>query len=454
MNDYSMYALLGSGMVAAGMATWIYGVRRRRLMAGLMRSARQMIPCLPLLALIATVSTTWMLSGVVPFLVETGIGVLNPTFYLALTCLSCAIVSSLTGSSWTTIATVGVAFLGIGSVFGYDTAWTAGAIISGAYFGDKFSPLSDTTVIASATTGVEIFTLIRHMVVTTIPAFVVALIIFALLGIGHDGLTDGESTEMVAALGRTFNLTPWVLLIPGITFLLIVLRVPTLITLALSTVAGVVGIVVLQPGICAQLGIDGVWNGIVSVADVLFEGASPTSGYESVDALASTGGIVGMIPTMLLIMGAMVFGGAMIGSGFLERLTRSMAERLNRRHSIVGTTVATGVTLNALTADQYVSIIIGGSIFKNVYKRAGLEPRLLGRTIQDSVPVTSVLIPWNSCGVTQSAVLGVATVAYLPFCLFNILSPISSIVVATINYHLQARRERRAGEDMANRATA
>lgn len=440
VSDYSAYILLLSASLASVLSLGVYKVRRRRFMAGMARSTRQMLPCVPLLVLIATVSTSWMLSGVVPYLVERGIALLNPTYYLAITCLACAVVSSLTGSSWTTIATVGAAFLGVGSVFGYNPAWTAGAIISGAYFGDKFSPLSDTTVIAAATTGVDIFKLIRYMVVTTIPAFAVSLAIFAWMGVGHQGVAGEESARICRAIGSTFNLTPWVMLVPATTIALIALRLSTLLTLVGSTIAGIVGMFVFQGDMLAYMGVTGFVDSAVAVGDFLINGAVSHTGLDVVDNLVTTGGITGMLSTIFLVLSAMMFGGAMMGSGFLERLTRTMASRLTRRHSVVSATVATGVTLNTLTADQYVSIIIGGNVYKNVYKRSGLSPRLLGRTIQDSVPVTSVLIPWNSCGVTQSAVLGVATIAYLPYCLFNILSPVSSVVVATVTYHIKHRR--------------
>lgn len=439
---WSIYLMAGAGLLAAALAMAFYGVSRRRISAGLMRSFRQMRTCFPLLVLIGTVSTSWMLSGVVPFLVDRGIALLNPTFFLALTCLACAVVSSLTGSSWTTIATVGVAFLGVGSAFGYSSAWTAGAIISGAYFGDKCSPLSDTTVIASTVTGVEIFRLIRYMALTTLPAFTIAVIVFALVGFGHDGTISARSREMVEALGSTFNLTPWVLLVPATTVVLVACRFSTLKTLVGSTIAGIVGFFVFQHGALERVhGITDFASGFVGVCRLLLTGIDIHTGHAGVDSLVSTGGIAGMVSTMLLISAAVLFGGTMIGSGFLDRLTGAMSSRLSRRHSVVGSTLVTGVALNALTADQYISIIIGANIYKNVYRRSGLSPKLLGRSLQDTV-VTSVLIPWSSCGVTQTAVLGVPTLIYLPYCLFNILSPVSSFIIATITYRIHRRRLR------------
>ncbi len=440
VTDYGMYALLASGLVAIAIAVFIYHTPASQIKAGLRQSASQMLPCVPLLLLIGSVSASWMLSGVVPYLVEVGIKVLNPSMYLMLTCLSCAVVSSLIGSSWTTIATLGVAFLGIGSVFGYNPAWSAGAIISGAYFGDKVSPLSDTTVVASATTEVEILDLVKYMFITTIPAFVTSLLLFWLLGSGHDSISEANADEMLSTLNSTFNITPWVLVIPAFTVLLVILRRSTIVTLILSTVAGIVGMLYFQPKLMAELGAHDGWSTLKTVLSKICFENTMTTGHDAVDSLVSTGGMAGMTTTIILILCAMIFGGAMMGTGFLERLTRPMSTRLARRHSVVGATILTGVTLNALTADQYVSIIISGNVFKSVYSNAGLTKRLLGRSIQDSVPTTSALIPWSSCGVTQSTVLGVATLAYLPFCFFNILSPFSSVIIATITYRRQKNK--------------
>lgn len=450
VSDLSMYVLLGTAAIATVLALTVCRVDGRIFLAGMRKGIRQMLPCFPLLLLIATVSTTWMLSGVVPFLVESGIALLNPATFLVVTCVCCALVSTLTGSSWTTIATVGVAFLGMGTVFGYNPAWTAGAIISGAYFGDKFSPLSDTTVIAAATAQVEIFSLIRYMLITTIPAFGITCIIFAFMGLGHTPVMADTATDIVGSLSATFNITPWVLLVPGVTAILIACRVHTLMTLVGSTLAGIAGIFIFQHGIIESLGVHNWWDSIKACGSVLLQGADINTGSEAADNLVATSGMYGMIPTVLLVASAALFGGAMMGSGFLERITRSIASKLTRRHSVVGATVATGVTMNALTADQYVSIIIGTNVYKDVYRSNGLSNRLLGRTIQDSVPVTSVLIPWNSCGVTQSAVLGVSTVLYFPFCFFNILSPLSSVAVASFSHYRERRRARKLSPHAAS----
>lgn len=441
ISDYSHLILLASALLAVGLAVAARSYSPKLLRDGLRRSSRQILPAVPLLLLIAMISTTWLLSGVVPTLIDYGIRLLNPTFFLVTTCAVCALVSVLTGSSWTTIATIGVAFIGIGKIMGYDEGWIAGAIISGAYFGDKVSPLSDTTVIASSSCGVDLFDHIRFLMVTAVPAMSVALICFACVGFITDPASiDPSSSDILDALNSTFVVTPWVLVIPLIVGVMIALRIPTLYTLAAGTILGIAGIFIFQPGILAS--IEG--NSLHTLADhvaatlrMLWSETSLSTGDETLDSFVSTGGIMGMLPTVCLVICAMLFGAAMIGTGMLAVIASAFTRRLSRRGSIVGATVCSGLFLNSCTADQYLSIIIGGNMFRDVYRRYSFEPKLLSRTLEDSVSVTSVLIPWNSCGVTQSTVLGVATLAYLPFCIFNILSPVMSLVMAWTGYRIR-----------------
>ncbi len=429
---YSPYALLGAATLAVIVAASAGTLSLRGIKLGLARSARQILPAVPMLFCIAVVATTWMVSGVVPTLICYGLAWLNPTFFLVSTCLICAVVSVLTGSSWSTIATIGVAFMGIGTVMGYNAGWIAGAIISGAYFGDKISPLSDTTVVASSACGVDLFAHMRYLMLSSVPALTVALIVFACAGLATDlsGVSE-DSGELQKALDGIFNISPVTLLIPLITLLMIAFRIPTLLTLATSGLLGAIGIFVFQP----QLG-----HNILSASLTIWGGnnVNAISGLDaSVADLISTGGILGMLPTVFLVLSAMMFGAALIGTGLLAIVTDAFVRRLHRRQSIVGATVASGLMMNSTTADQYLSLIITGNMFRNLYRRYGLEPRLLSRTIEDSVSVTSVLIPWNSCGITQSTVLGVATLTYLPFCVFNWLSPCMSIILAWTGWKIR-----------------
>jgi NhaC family Na+:H+ antiporter len=429
VSEYSPVVLLVSGILSIVLAAATGCIDRERLKSGFKRSAAQILPCVPLLVLIALVSTTWMLSGVVPTFIDYGLQVLNPQFFLAITCAVCAFVSVLTGSSWTTIATIGVALMGIGTVMGYSEGWIAGAIISGAYFGDKISPLSDTTVIASSSCSVDLFDHIRYLMITTVPAMTLSLIVFAIDGFVTGANVSGASdSELVNALHSTFNISHWVLVVPALTALLIALRVPTLITLAASAAAGFVAMFVLQPQIVADL----------NIAHALWADTTFATESARLNDLISTSGIMGMMDTIKLVLCAMVFGGALLGTGMLRSIADAFTHKLTHRRSVVGATVGSGLFMNCCTADQYLSIIICANMYRDVYRQFSLEPRLLSRTIEDSVSVTSVLIPWNSCGVTHSTVLGVPTLTYLPYWLFNILSPMMSLVMIWTGYRVRS----------------
>lgn len=436
VNTWSAPVLLSASLICVSVSVVFYRRPWKAVMLGLVKSIRQILPSFPVLILIGAVSATWMLSGTVPLLIDYGLAVMSPRLFLFITCLVCSVISVLTGSSWTTIATIGVAFMGIGTVLGYDEGWIAGAIISGAYFGDKVSPLSDTTVLASSSSDVGLFTHIRYLMITSVPAMSIALVVFAVAGLLTDCQPAAESSDMVEYLGRTFNLTPWILLVPAITGVMIVLRLNTCIILTVSAVSGLVATFVFQPQIVDAVMWDSGLSRVATAVNILAWDTAIPTGHELLDSLVSTGGMRGMLPTVSLVAAAMVFGGTMMGSGMLSAITQAFTKRLRSPRSIVGATVGSGLFLNSCTADQYLSIIIGGNIYKNIYRRNRLEGRLLSRSLEDSVSVTSVLIPWNSCGVTHSAVLGVSTLTYLPYCLFNILSPMMSMAMVWIGYRI------------------
>lgn len=433
---YSPVVLLGSAALSVVLSFVFGALSRRGMTVGFVRSARQILPAVPMLICIAMVATTWMVSGVVPTLIVYGLEVLTPTLFLVTACVVCALISVLTGSSWSTIATIGVAFMGIGQVMRFSAGWIAGAIISGAYFGDKISPLSDTTVVASSACGVDLFAHMRYLMLSSVPALLLALVVFAVKGFMSDAADADQGMMLDGALRTTFNITPWTLVIPAITLALIAFRVPTLLTLAASALLGFVGIFVFQP----DLG-----HSVISAAGMLWSGNAMDTGVERLDSLVSTGGISGMMSTVALVLSAMMFGAAMMGTGMLASITRSFTSRLHKRTSIVGATVGSGLFMNSTTADQYLSLIITGNMYRNVYRQFGLEPRLLSRTIEDSVSVTSVLIPWNSCGITQSTVLGVSTMVYFPYCIFNILSPCMSLLLAWTGWRIRNLRLSHAG---------
>lgn len=425
---YSPIVLLCSAALALGLAAYNGSVSRRGMSIGLCRSARQVLPAIPMLICIAALATTWMLSGIVPTLVHYGLSILDPKWFLITCCAVCAMVSVLTGSSWSTIATIGVAFMGIGHAMGYEAGWTAGAIISGAYFGDKVSPLSDTTVIASSTCGVDLFSHIRYMAITTIPAMSLALIIFGIKGFTMAATPLEGATEMHAGLGAVFTFSPYILIIPVLTLTMIALRVPTLVTLAGSAVMGAVAMFIFQP----HFGLNAF-----DMARIVWAGSNPDTGFQAVDDFIATGGISGILPVVCLVASAMIFGWVMIGTGMLESVTAAVTRAIRRPVSAVAATIVSGMSLNMATADQYLSIIISGNMYRGLYRRLRLESRLLSRSIEDSVSVTSPMIPWSSCGVTQSTVLGVPTLTYLPYCVFNYLTPIMSMLMIYTGYKIR-----------------
>lgn len=435
VQTYSYMLLLGSAALALIISVACGLLRRRRLAAGLAKSMRQILPAVPILLCIGMLSATWMLGGVVPLLIDYGLQMLNPGAFLVTACAVCAVVSVVTGTSWTTIATIGVAFMGIGTAMGHSPAWIAGAVISGAYFGDKVSPLSDTTVLAAASTGVKLFTHIRFLMITTVPAMTLALTVYAIAGFTASTVSAGHAGEISSALRAHFHLTPWLLAVPALTGALIAARVRTDLTLGLSALAGLAAMFVWQPEVAASLG-----GGVKASLTALLTSTEIATGNEALDSLVATGGAEGMLPTVWLVLSAMTFGGVMLGTGMLQSLTSCITRNLVRARSTVSATVGSGLFLNCCTGDQYLSLIVGANMFNAVYRRNSLKPQTLSRSLEDSVSVTSVLIPWNSCGVTQSTVLGVATLTYLPYCIFNIASPLVTLAVAWMGWRVHTRR--------------
>lgn len=395
-----------------------------------------------ILLIIGALSGAWVVSGVVPSLIYYGIQIIHPDFFLLCTCIICAVVSVMTGSSWTTIATIGIALMGIGKAQGFSEGWIAGAIISGAYFGDKVSPLSDTTVLASSTAGTPLFTHIRYLMYTTIPSMVLALLVFAVAGLSYEAGDTSHITLFTTALADKFTITPWLLVVPVVTGILIAYRVPSIISLFISTLLAMVFAVIFQPHLLTEIAgsSDGCIDSVKGVFMTLFGPTALDAGNAEVNELIATRGMAGMMDTIWLIICAMCFGGAMAAGGMISRITRVFVRFTQRRVSMVASTVASGLFFNVTTADQYISIILTSNMFRDIYKRNGYENRLLSRTTEDAVTVTSVLVPWNTCGMTQSTILGVSTLTYLPYCFFNIISPLMSILVAWTGYKIIRKR--------------
>lgn len=385
-----------------------------------------------ILLLIGALSGAWMLSGVVPTLIYYGMQIIHPDIFLASTCVICAFVSVMTGSSWTTIATIGIALMGIGRAQGFSEGWIAGAIISGAYFGDKISPLSETTTLASGGVGVPLFTHIKYMLITTVPSITITVLAFTVAGFLYDTSGTNEVATFTSALESRFYITPWLLLVPLFTAVLIARRIPPVITLFVSALMAVVAGCLFQTDVFREIDSSVFCAAMKSV----YGSTSLHTDNAILSDLVSTRGMAGMMDTIWLIICAMCFGGTMSAAGFVGGITRLFIHLVKGRTSLVGCTAATGVMLNIAIADQYLCILLSGNMFKDVFDREGYERRLLSRTTEDSVTVTSVLVPWNTCGMTQSTVLGVSTFTYLPYCFFNILSPLMSVVVAALNYKI------------------
>ena len=437
LDGASQVALLFAAAVSVAIAMIFYGISWDKMESAISDNIRSIGTATIILLMIGAISGSWMISGIVPTLMYYGLKILSPKIFLFAVCLICALVSLMTGSSWTTIATIGVAFIGIGMALGYSAGWTAGAIISGAYFGDKISPLSDTTVLASSVTETPLFTHIRYMMITTVPSMAITCIIFLVASLMHPVSAAVHVEEFSAALGSAFHLSPWLLLVPVFTGVLIAKRVPALLTLFLSAfVAGIVSLF-SQPELIAGIGggsdFGGYFRGLMQV---FYGSTSVPTGSESLDELVQTRGMVGMLNTVFLIFSAATFGGTLTGSGMIQSLTAALTRRISGRFPLVGSTVLTGLFSNMVTGDQYLSILLTSSLYKDLYKEKGFETRLLSRTTEDAVTVTSVLVPWNSCGMTQSTVLKVSTFDYLPYCFFNILSPLMSLTVAAIGYKI------------------
>ena len=434
----SQFSLLTASAVCAALAIWRYGRSWQQLEDAIVENMHSATPAIIILLLIGAIAGTWMASGVIPTMIYYGLKILHPSIFLLASCVICAVISLLTGSSWTTVATIGVALMGIGRALGFEDGWIAGAIISGAYFGDKISLMSDTTGLASSTARVPIFTHIKYMLLTTVPSMAIALAVFGAAGFvaAPDDAIGVQSIEQ--ALASTYRISPWLLVVPVVTGLLIARKLPAIITLFASVAIASVAMVAFQPDIVEHIA--GAAEAWLAPFKAMILAATTDTAVETGDPLlndlVATSGMSGMLDTVWLIICALCSGGVMYGSGLPLAHSRLFLRLAHRTVSVGGATVSSGVFFNLVTGDQYISIILTGNLFRNLYDKRGLERRLLSRSMEDSATVTSVLIPWNSCGMTQSTVLGVATLTYLPYCIFNIVSPFMSVIAAAIGYRI------------------
>lgn len=434
MGGANQLSLLIAAFVAGGIAI-LRGATWKNITDGISRSFATAVPAMLILLMVGALSGSWMTSGIIPTMIYYGLEVLRPEFFLPATVIITIIISLATGSSWSTIATIGVALIAVGNALGINSAWTAGAIISGAYFGDKVSPLSDTTNLASTVAEVELFDHIRFMMRTTLPSILLTIAAFTVMGLWAGGVdTNPDSVaDYQDAMSSTYRISGWLMLIPLLVVGLIVRRMPAVPVLLIGSFAAVVAAAIAQQPLLHQIaGVEEMtWSNYYDVLTRCMYGSmEPSTGIEAVDELVATGGMMGMMNTVWLIISAMIFAGVMDAGGFIESITDAMLRSLSRRAPMVTATTASCLLFNLTTGDQYMSIVIPGKMFHSAFQRKGYDPCLLSRTLEDGATATSVLIPWNTCGATQAAVLGVATAAYFPFAFFCWLSPLITILFA------------------------
>ena len=435
----NQFILLLGGAVAA-IVGFFNKTTYKQMLAEVAENVKSTTGALLILLMVGALAGTWMISGIIPAMIYYGLQILNPTILLAASLIICAIISIATGSSWTTSATVGIALIGIGDALGISMGMTAGAALSGAYFGDKMSPLSDTTNLAPAMAGGDLFGHIRYMTYTTIPSITITLLIFIIIGLNLQttGIADTES--ILNSIDATFTINGWLFLVPLAVILMIVKKAPPLVALLIGTLLGGVFALWFQPDIVAgitgakELNFESGYKGILNAITIKTAIATDNP---ALNDLFSAKGMAGMLGTIWLIVCAMVFGGIMDGIGALSRITKSLLGLAKTTFGLFASTVGSCLALNVTASDQYLAIVVPGKMFAKAYEDRGLAPENLSRTLEDSGTVTSVLIPWNTCGAYHSGVLGVSVADYFFFAIFNWLSPITTLFFAALGIKIK-----------------
>jgi NhaC family Na+:H+ antiporter len=427
-------ALLFAATVSALLGVFVLKLPYKELEKKALETVSVATQPITILLIVGALIGVWILSGVVPTMIYYGVKMINPTAFLPIALIICAVVSVATGSSWSTVGTVGIALIGIGKTLGIPEGMVAGAIVSGSYFGDKMSPLSDTTNLAPAMAGADLFDHIKHMLYTTVPAFVISLVIFTILGLSFsaESLDTAQIDSILNLIDSNFNTSIWLFTLPVIVLGLVKMKVPALPALLAGVVLGIVYALIFQGELLNSLTENNLTlkSGYEKIMSVTFDGFKMESGNKVIDKLFSRGGMSSMLNTVWIILMAMIFGGMMEVTGMLNTIALKILSMVKGVGSLVSATVGSAIFLNVTTSDQYIAIVVSARMFKDAYKQYGLKPKNLSRAVEDSGTVTSVLVPWNTCGAYFSSVMGVATVAYLPFAFFNLLCPIISIALA------------------------
>lgn len=439
LSGSNQFILLLGGAVAA-IVGFLNKISYKKMLSEVAENIKSTTGALLILLMVGALSGTWLISGIIPAMIYYGLQILNPTIFLAACVIICAIISVATGSSWTTAATVGIALVGIGEALGISLGMTAGAVLSGAYFGDKLSPLSDTTNLAPAMAGGELFSHIRYMLWTTVPTISITLLVFIILGFTIDTSGVADTDTILATIDGAFTINGWLFLVPIGVIFMIVKKAPPLLALLVGTLLGGVFALIFQPEIVTTIGGGDVFNfesSYKGILNAITVDTSIATTDPALNDLFSSGGMVGMLNTIWLIICAMVFGGVMDGIGALRRITNSLLNMVTSDTGLFASTGLSCIVLNGTASDQYLALVVPGKMFSKAYAERGLAPENLSRTLEDTGTVTSVLIPWNTCGAYHSGVLGVGVGEYAVYAIFNWLSPIMTMVFAVLKIKIK-----------------
>ncbi|MFT4698748.1 MAG: NhaC family Na+:H+ antiporter [Flavobacteriaceae bacterium] len=433
LGGYTNQLILLMGGGVAAIVGFFNKVSLKVMFLEVIENIKSVFVPIMILFLVGALAGTWLVSGIIPAMVYYGLQVLNPAIFLPACVVIAAIISVATGSSWTTSATVGIALIGIGEALGISLGMVAGAVISGAYFGDKMSPLSDTTNLAPAMAGTDLFTHIRYMAITTVPTIIITLIVFSIISLNLETTGNADVSGLLETINNTFNITPWLFVVPLVVIALILTKTKPLIALGTGVLLAAVFAMVFQSDVLSTLS----ESNMKSIFNAIFVDTEIVTDNEKLNDLFTAGGMKGMLWTIYLIACAMVFGGVMDAIGALARITRALLSLATTVFGLFASTVFSCLGLNAIASDQYLAIVIPGKMFKKAFEDKGLAPENLSRTLEDSGTVTSVLIPWNTCGAYQSSVLGVSVADYFVYAIFNWLSPFTTLFFAALNIKIR-----------------
>lgn len=439
LSGSNQFVLLLGGAVAA-IIGFFNKVTYQKMIDEVAENIKSTAGAILILLMVGALAGTWLVSGIIPSMIYYGLQILSPAVFLPATLLICSIISIATGSSWTTSATVGIALIGVGGALGFDLGMVAGAVISGAYFGDKLSPMSDTTNLAAAMAGTDLFTHIRYMMITTIPTYGFTLILFVILGLTVDIEGEVDIKTLLNDIDSSFTISGWLFIVPAVVIGLIIKKTEPLIALLAGTLLAAVFAILFQPHIINQIsGVNSmtIQSGYKGIMDAITTKVSIPTTNETLVDLFTSGGMQKMLGTIWLILCAMVFGGIMDAIGALATISKALLKLAHTTFGLFASTVGSCLALNITASDQYLAIVVPGKMFAKAYKNKGLAPENLSRTLEDSGTVTSVLIPWNTCGAYQSGTLGVATLDYLPYAFFNLLSPFMTLLFAAFNIKIR-----------------